>query len=103
MVIVVCCNDGAIRKFCIDPEARACGTTERTVSADRIGHVCAKVHDTWNANAGARNGLGEDLLFKRKRMWIFRGGNAGLKLKGSEYRIGRGCDNQIVERQVFHL
>lgn len=66
MVLVVRCNEGAIRKVYIDSEAGACGTTERAVSADRIGHKSAKVHDTGNSNAGARNRLGEDLLFKRK-------------------------------------
>lgn len=64
MVLVVCCDEGAIRKICIDSEARARGTTERAVAADSISHVSAKFHDTRDSNAGVRNWLVEDLFFK---------------------------------------
>lgn len=103
MVVVVCCDECAVRYIRIDSEARACGTTERAVSADGISNVSAKVDDIFNSNASARNGLGEDFFFKRKRMWIFCGGNAGLKLKGSGYGVGRSRNDQILEGQIFHL
>lgn len=103
MVVIVGCDECAIRYICIDSEARACGTTERAVSADGISNVSADVNDILDSNASARNGLGEYFFFKRERMWIFRGGNAGLKLKGSRYGVGRSRNDQILEGQVFHL
>ena len=103
MVLVICCNQRAIRKTGVDSEVDNCRSTDCAFSIDIIRHRSAQVHDIRNFHASARNGLVDDFLIERKRLWTLRGVNSGLQLERCNNGVRGGGNDQILEFEVMDL